>query len=112
MALSEKWEEISPWSRAGAVPGAHREEGPGFCARAQILTPRESECPPPRHVGPQEPGSATPAAPWPWPQPWPGGDSADLQVSIWVHNLGGETARSDEEYSRGKRTPQFSPHPF
>lgn len=31
---------------AGAVPGAHREEGSGFNAGAQILTPRESGCPP------------------------------------------------------------------
>lgn len=58
-------------------------------------------------------GSATPAAPWPWPQPWPGGDSADLQVSIWVHNLGGERARSDEEYSREqKNNPNSPPPPF
>ena len=68
--------------------------------------------PPPRHVGPLEPSSATPAAPWPWPQSWPGGDSADIQVSIWVNCLGGERARSDGEHSRGKRTPHFSPYPF
>lgn len=34
-----------------------------------------------RHVGPREPDSAAPAARWPWLGSWPGGDSADIQVS-------------------------------
>ncbi|XP_005885011.1 PREDICTED: cleavage and polyadenylation specificity factor subunit 6-like isoform X4 [Myotis brandtii] len=46
--------------RAGAVPGAHREEGPASDARAQILTPRESRCPPtpcgPPGTRPHHPG--------------------------------------------------------
>lgn len=65
------------------MPGAHREEGPGSGAPAQILTPRESGRPPThtRHVGPRESGSAAPAAGWPWLGSWPGGDSADIQVS-------------------------------
>lgn len=47
-------------SGAGAVPGAHWEEGPGFCARAQILTPRESGSTPHHHHAMWDPWNQAP----------------------------------------------------
>lgn len=93
------------------MPGAHQEEGPGSGARAQILTPRESGCPSPRHVRPREPSSATQAAPWPWPQSWPGGDAADIQVPIWAHSLGGKEQGVMGNLAGAKDTPNSPPPP-